>query len=421
MSLLQGLLGFGAGAAGAFAEQKKADVEAQRRANLARLQAQYKGEVQMQQAEKIAEMGMSDDPAQRATAAVLGHSPKEATLDYSASDIINVQDASGNVKSVNINDPGVMSKIRSGQLTRVSTQKPSEVYTTYTTELGNTIRQNTQTGKKEILIGNDYVPYTGPEQEARISPALPEGELDIPTTSPQERLGFSGEIAEEAKKPVGELSPTDYLEADITNTAGGIADFVAPRLAGVPIIGQAATAIVPEMGKRQQLSTRIIQRLSNQILSEEAQKLLGDTESPRLTNLMIGLAEKAASLDAGLISTPQSVANSVSAAQTVLENELAMKNRIAQSPEVSSDQRVAARKFLTTFEPVNDAFENILAVHSIRDIAAPSPTTGETKNLREFSKNDLKDAVTAYKNNPNLYDATQLRGLSILAKIYGYE
>lgn len=49
MSLLQGLLGFGAGAAGAFAEQKKADIDAQRRANLARLSAKYKGEMAAQQ------------------------------------------------------------------------------------------------------------------------------------------------------------------------------------------------------------------------------------------------------------------------------------------------------------------------------------------------------------------------------------
>lgn len=68
MSLLQGLLGFGAGAAGAFAEQKKADIDAQRQANLARLQAQYKGEVAQQQTEQTADLiGQARGGDQRAS------------------------------------------------------------------------------------------------------------------------------------------------------------------------------------------------------------------------------------------------------------------------------------------------------------------------------------------------------------------
>lgn len=48
MSLLQGLLGFGAGAAAGMADLKREEISNQRKANLARLQAQYKGEAEAQ-------------------------------------------------------------------------------------------------------------------------------------------------------------------------------------------------------------------------------------------------------------------------------------------------------------------------------------------------------------------------------------
>lgn len=78
--LLDFALGFGAGAAGGFVEQKKADLEAQRQANLARLQAQYKGEAEYEQARRIATMARSTDPFDRDVAGLMGFKPTESDL-----------------------------------------------------------------------------------------------------------------------------------------------------------------------------------------------------------------------------------------------------------------------------------------------------------------------------------------------------
>ena len=398
MSLLAGLLGFGAGAAKSLALTKEQDIAAQRQANLARLQAQYKTEAETKKLDQTTQLigqARAGDVESQNRLRALDVSWQDEGAQIKAADLVNVVGRDGVERTVYVNTPGVMEKIESGEFVRVSTQTTSETWTTTITDLGNTIRTNSaDPSKVEILIGNKWRPYTGERQEQQEA------------NNRQQELS-SGFTAE------------DYLNADITDSAGGIFDVLAPKIAGTPVVGELATAAIDEnLGAEQRLSGRILQRLSNQILSEEAQKLLGDTESPRLTNLMLGLAEKAASLDMGFFSTPQSIANSVGAAQEVLQDELKRKRGLINNPNVSPEQRQAARNFVTTFDPVSKSFRNILDVHFIRNVTAPT-ANGQTKNLRDFTKEDLRNARKAVENGTIEYNPTQRQGLFRLARLYG--
>jgi hypothetical protein len=82
--LLDFALGFGSGAATGFVEQKKADLDAQRQANLARIAAKYKSQEQLKMAKEVAEMGLSDDPIKQGAAGVLGFKQGEQDVDTTA-------------------------------------------------------------------------------------------------------------------------------------------------------------------------------------------------------------------------------------------------------------------------------------------------------------------------------------------------
>lgn len=406
MSLLAGLAGFGAGVTASLAETKKEEMATQRQANLARLSAQYKSSAEERsrlaaEARRREILAMPRPAGYREALVADETEIAEALAPAEAAEpkwetVQNFK--TGESYTANTNDPVVQAQLANREIGLVSEQTPSERFVERTDPDGTLIRVDTMTGKEFVRINREW--------------------REIPPPARTERTGTtSGAVSSTARDLTGEA----FLQANITETAPGIAPAYRRFISRIPVVAEIASDIPSDVqgqyGEQQAIATRLIARTKNRILSEEAQSIMGDGEANRLTNLMLELSKQSANMEFGLFSTPQSLVNDIKSNLIAINDELARQEELKDDMFISEAARQKANTYLTVFEPIAQDLQHMADVHDVKDVVIGN------RRLIELSKQEaieLGRRVQREREQGSVFlNRPQIEALGKLLRLYG--
>lgn len=393
MSLLQGLLGFGAGFTGSIAEQKKADLEAQRQANLARLKAQYQGEVKMEQARIGSEMLLSNDPAVRLQGRIFtGVNPSEPTKP----EFVNFIDP-------NNPDAPVMSVDTTTQAGAARARALAEQG--YVRAGTASLDQPELKGPMVRVSGPGIEPFVTQEDDprvARIATQNPEARIDL--LSPQERTDFAGRKIisrggiDYVRMPDGTerrlsdiegrtgalpsetqaqgtegLSPAELPPGDYIRLATGPLQAVQRFGLNLPglgdVLGMFAEDGKEAVGAAQTRATRSFEMARRNLA------LAYRYNASRTSNLDIQTAEKLFPRF-GLLSTDVGTYNQALAVRDSIKQDIITNQRIARvdlpaSEMATQKARDEARMFLSNIQNVLPALDSYINGYELTEVKIP--------------------------------------------------
>lgn len=400
--LLDFVAGFGVGALGGVAEQKKSNLEQKRQLNLAKLKAEYASDIETKRQERairerteIANLQRTDPAAAQELAFIsgidmpTGPEPKFQTVQ-------NFE--TGQAYTADINDPEVQAQIRNKTVGIVSQQTPAERFIERTDSDGSQILRDSQTEEEFIRVGREWRPIPTPSQDTG-----------------------TGATSSAVSSTARDLTGEDFLEADITGSAPGITASYRRFISRIPFVAEIASDIPSDVqgkyGEQQAIANRLIARTKNRILSEEAQSIMGDGQSNRLTNMMLALAKQSANMEFGLFSTPQSLANDIKSNLIAINDELARQEELKDDIYVSEAARQKANTYINVFEPIAQDLQHMSDVHDVKDFVIGD------KRLINFSKQEameLGSRVQREREQGSVFlTKQQIEALGKLLRLYG--
>lgn len=399
MSLLQGLIGFGAGAAQSLAETKQQDMAAARQANLARLQAQYKGEMEAsaaaaaaQNRTKIYDLFQTDPEA------------AERLAFTSGVDISDIVGGSELTTASQTREQRIVSLMRDLNLNRAEAVRFLELgeqdrYNEYNDDAGNLLREDKVTGQIQQLVGKNWITLDGDEQQPRET-SVEQTPISLRTDAPSRTQ--------------------ELIESRTTETATGPSSVVERGAIRIPIFGEIVASRVGNFAKDAVTGRQFISRINNSLRAEAARGI--QDEGGRLTNMILEMV-KDVEVKQGILTTPESMVRDFIAIRREALREYERAIDTASNPNVSPEQRTNAIEYMNKFKPILDDMAIVITTHEAGKInVSYSAEEGQTEaifKVPELTYDELLDITRQYRDGER--DLTEKQRFAIFDMINLYQ
>jgi hypothetical protein len=384
--LLDFALGFGQGAAGAVAYDRKSQLDMQRQANLERLRAQYASEQKTAQVDQVADLlgkyRTDQDPATLDRLIAMGVDPRRDVGEFKSQ---NYVDPEGNPVVIDESNPDDVARIRAERLVKagvasLTPEKPPR----YTGDIMEIVYPNGTTVKRQqdhpdvaaaLERGLEVRSTESQEIEGMFGQkfrVLPDGTVQRP--DPTAPGGFStftpgGVTPEEIPEKFGTsplaidpdtgrfIPPGDYL-----SMATGPLQALQRGALATPVVGDFMAMLddTPGAGQtRANQSMRFMQRNVVQLYRYNPE---------RTTNMDVRDAEKLAA-NFGALSTTESSRNQMLELRRQIANDIAVENATLQRArfdQVPPAKLEAAKTFVLEGEALLQKIDGVFAAQTIQ-------------------------------------------------------